>query len=129
MERYWQWIKGQLFVSRSNKVFNKVNRINSLWLFWCIYFSYTKYYCYKNYAVPDSSPAGTKPENNNNNKKNKYLLQLHKLHLKILHHLRVVEQKSLIFSLIIQILLKLQCLCTIWLNIVTTSLLLQEVCW
>ena len=74
MERYWQWIKGQLFVSRSNKVFNKVNRINSLWLFWCIYFSYTKYYCYKNYAVPDSSPAGTKPENNNNKKKKQVLI-------------------------------------------------------
>ena len=44
---YWQWVKRQVFTPRSNKVFNKVNRIKSLWLFWCIYFSHRKYCCYK----------------------------------------------------------------------------------
>ena len=34
----------------SNKIFNKINRMKSLWLFWCIYFSYRKYYCHKNYC-------------------------------------------------------------------------------
>ena len=34
---YWQWVKRQVFTRRSNKAFNKVNRIKSLRLFWCIY--------------------------------------------------------------------------------------------
>ena len=40
----------------------------------------------------------------------------------LLHHLKIVEQKWMVILLIIQVLLMLQCLFTIWLNIVTVIL-------
>ena len=47
------------------------------------------------------------------NIKKKNLMQIHTLYLKIVHYLKIVEQKLMTLLLIIQILLILQCLCTI----------------
>ena len=44
-----------LMTQKSNKVFNKVNRIKSLSLFWCIRFSYRKYCCYRRQCKYKSS--------------------------------------------------------------------------
>ena len=48
-----------------------------------------------------------------NPKESKSLLQILKLHLKIVYHLKNVGQKSMKLLVMKQILLILQCLCTI----------------
>ena len=92
-----------------DKVFNKVNRIKPLWLFWRIYFSYRKFANAGDNPIQRNQPFAPATQ------------------VAFVHHSKIVEQKSIILLLMKQILSILQCLCTIWLKIVTIILIFQEI--
>ena len=96
-----------------------------MWLFWCIYLVTGNIAVTRTIpaatAAAAAAPAGANPQ------RKQPLNAATQVAFKNFAPFKNIEQKSITLLLMKQILLTLQSLCTIWSNIMTIILILQEV--